>query len=184
MNDVKYISRGGRAGFTFTELVVAVVVLSLFVVMAQLNLFSLLDRGRLQIHAGELASMLEMAARAASEDDKRYEVIVDLAEQSYTLRRITTPDLSQVLEEEVIEHKYLPVSCQIAYVEFDDGDFTNEGRAKFRAGRSGWQYGGKIVFVSSDRTYSVVVNRINRIVSISEGDVEIMPPKMPEQMLF
>jgi Tfp pilus assembly protein FimT len=188
MNDAGDISTGGRGGFgggfTFTELVVVVVILSLFVAMAQLNLFGLLDRNRLKMEAGGLAAAIEMAGRAAAENDKRYEVIIDLAEQAYTLRQITTPDLSQVLEEEIIEHKYLPVSCQVAYVEFDDGDFTNEGRAKFRAGRSGWQYGGKIVLVSSDRTYSVVVNRINRIVELSEGDVQVTPPRLPEQMLF
>ena len=121
---------------------------------------------------------MQMAASTAAESDRRYEVIVDLTEQSYLLRQITTPDLSEVLEEEIIVENDFGDNCQVAYVEFDDGEYTNEGRAKFRAGHSGWQYGGKIVLLDTDeQAYSVVVNRLNRIITLKEGDVGFLVPK-------
>jgi hypothetical protein len=45
---------------------------------------------------------MQMAVSAAAESDRRYEVIIDLTEQSYLLRQITSPDLSEVLDEEII----------------------------------------------------------------------------------
>jgi hypothetical protein len=126
-----------------------------------------------------------MAATAASESDRRYEVIVDLAEQSFLLREITSPDLSEVLEEEIIIENQLSDKCRIVYVQFDDGDYTNDGRAKFRAGHSGWAYGGKIVLIDdSEKLYSIVVNRLNRIIKLEEGDVELLEPKRKEDVLF
>jgi hypothetical protein len=128
---------------------------------------------------------MQMAASAAAESDRRYEVIIDMAEQSYTLRQITSPDISQVLEEEIIVKNDFSDNCRVAYVLFDDGDYTNEGRAKFRAGHSGWQYGGKIVLLDSEeRPYSVVVNRLNRIVTLKKGDVELLMPKFKENVPF
>jgi hypothetical protein len=75
---------------------------------------------------------------------------------------------------------------------FDDVDYspesesyTNEGIAMFRAGHSGWQYGGKIVLLDEDeQPYSVVVNRLNRLVTLEEGDVEILKPKRAYEVPF
>jgi hypothetical protein len=126
-----------------------------------------------------------MATTAAAESDRRYEVIIDMAEQSFLLRQITSPDLSQVLEEEIIIEDSFSDNCRVVFVEFDDGDYTNEGRAKFRAGRSGWQYGGKIVLLDEDeRPYSVVVNRLNRMIVLQEGDVPLLVPKTKDEVPF
>ncbi len=101
------------------------------------------------------------------------------------LRQITTPDLSQVLEEEVIVEDYLSDNCRLAYVLFDDGEFTSEDRAKFRAGHSGWAYGGKIViFDEKELPYSIVINRLNRMVMLVEGDVELLRPKDKDDVPF
>ncbi|MHC4463318.1 MAG: pilus assembly FimT family protein [Planctomycetota bacterium] len=172
-------------GFTLTETIVAVVIISLFVLLAQMSLLGVLRRGTFKAQAQELVSTMQMAASAAAESDRRYEVIIDLTEQSYLLRQITSPDLSEVLEEEIIVNNYFSDNCWVVYVEFDDGDWTNEGQAKFRAGHAGWQYGGKIVlFDREEQPYSVVVNRINRIITLREGDVGLLVPMAKEDVPF
>ncbi|MBA7640738.1 hypothetical protein ES703_48409 [subsurface metagenome] len=180
-------------GFTLTETIVAVVVISLFVLLAQVSLLGLLRRNTFKAQVQEFVSTMQMAASAAAESDRRYEVIIDLTEQSYLLRQITSPELSQVLEEEIIVNNDFSDNCWVAYVLFDDVDYsleedesyTNEGRAKFRAGHAGWQYGGKIVLLDrNEQPYSIVINRLNRIVTLKEGDVEILKPKAKEDVPF
>jgi prepilin-type N-terminal cleavage/methylation domain-containing protein len=172
-------------GFTLTELVVVLLIFSLFVLLAQENLFGLLGKNTFSSQAQELVSTMQMAASAAGQSDRRYEVIIDLTEQNFLLRQITTPDLSEVLEEEIITENTFSDNCRLVYVQFDDGEYTNEGKAKFRVGHSGWQYGGKIVLLDSkERTYSVVVNRLNRIITLREGDVGLLEPKAKDEMPF
>lgn len=171
--------------FTMTELIVVVLVISLFVFLAQVNLFGLLRKNMFRAQVQELVSTMQMAASAAAESDRRYEVIIDLTEQNYLLRQITSPDLSEVLEEEIIVKNNFGDNCRAAYVLFDDGDYTNEGRAKFRAGHSGWQYGGRIVLLDADeQAYSVVVNRLNRIITLKKGEVELLVPKAEDEVPF
>jgi len=70
---------------------------------------------------------------------------------------------------------------------FDDLDETDEDHqiARFRAGRSGWQNGGKIVLFDQDENpYSVVVNRSNRIVTLKKGDVDLLMPKTEAEAAF
>ncbi len=179
-------------GFTLTETIVAVVVISLLVLLSQMRLLGLLRKNTFKAQAQELVSTMQMAASAAAESDRRYEVIIDLTEQSYLLRQSTSPDLSEVLEEEIIVNNNFSDNCWIAYVLFDDVDYsledesyTNEGQAKFRAGHAGWQYGGKIVLFDRDeKPYSIVINRLNRIVMLKKGDVEILKPKAKEDVPF
>ncbi len=174
-----------RSAFTMTELVVVIVIVSLIVLMVQINLLAVFRKSTFKSQAEELVSTMQMAVRAAAQSDKRYEVIIDLTEQNYILREITTPDLSQVLEEEIIVNNNFSDNCRAAYVLFDDGDYTNEGRAKFRAGHSGWQYGGRIVLLdSNEKPYSVVINRLNKMVELKEGETELLEPKNNDEMLF
>jgi hypothetical protein len=162
-----------------------IVIISLFVLLAQVNLFGVLRKSTFREQANELVSTMQMAVTKATQSDRRYEVIVDLTGQGYLLRQITTPDLSEVLDEEIILENSLGDNCWIAYVEFDDGDFTNEGRAKFRAGRAGWQYGGKIVLLDEEQQpYSIVINRLNRIVRLEQGDVKLLLPKAKDEVPF
>jgi hypothetical protein len=157
----------------------------MFVLLAQMHLLGLLRKNTFRAQVQELVSTMRMAAAAAAESDRRYEVIIDLTEQSFLLRQITSPDLSQVLEEEIIVEDDFSNNCRVVYVEFDDGDYTNEGRAKFRAGHSGWQYGGKIVLLDEhEQPYSVVVNRLNGIVRLEEGDAPLLVPKAKYEVPF
>jgi len=172
-------------GFTMAELMVVIVVLSLFALMAQVHLFGLLRKNNFKAQVQELISTMQMAAGAAAESDSRYELIIDITEQGYMLRRITTPDLSQILEEEIILEDYLGDNCRVVYVEFDDGEYANDGRAKFRAGHAGWAYGGKIVLLDeNEQAYSVVVNRLNRIITLQEGNVALVLPRTKDEVPF
>lgn len=174
-----------NCGFTMIELMVVIVVVSMFVLFAQMHLFGLLRKNTFRAQVQELVSTMQMAAGAAAESDRRYEVIIDIPEQSYMLRQITTPDLTQVLEEEIIVEDSFSANCRVVYVQFDDGDFTSEDRAKFRAGHSGWAYGGKIVLLDEkERPYSIVVSRLNRMIALEQGDVELLWPKTKDEVPF
>ncbi len=176
---------GRRSGFTLTELIVVVLVISLFVLLGMVNFSGVLRRYTFKAQVQEFISTLQRAASAAAESDKRYEVIIDIVQQSYMLREITSPDLSEVLEEEIIIQNDFGSGCWVAYVIFDDGDYTNEAAAKFRASRSGWQYGGKIVLLDSDeQPHSVVVERLNRMITLHEGDVEFLAPRSADEVPF
>jgi len=178
-------SRARPTAFTFTELIVVVVILGLLLLLAVPNIFGLLRQGTFKGEVQELVSAFQMAANAAAQSNKRYEVIIDLTEQRYTMRQITSPDLSQVLEEEIIVDRYLSDKCWVSYVMFDDGDYTNDAIAKFRAGHAGWQYGGKVVLLDEqDHPYSIVINRLNRVVELKKGDVPLLWPRAPEDVPF
>lgn len=179
--------QNANSAFTLTELIVVLVIISLFVMLAQMNLFGLLRKSTFKAQAEQLVSTMQMAATAAAESEKRYEVIINLAEQKYTLCEITSAELSEVLEEEIIAETNLSGSCRIAYVLFDDFTQSDRNTVKvfFRTSSSGWQAGGKIVLLDeSDKPYSVVVNRISRIVRLQKTDVEILMPKNEDEMLF
>jgi len=180
--------RNTRYGFTMTELIVVIVMVSLFVFLAQMNLFGLLRKSTFRAQVQEFVSTMQAAVSAAAESDRRYEVIIDLAEQSYTLRQITSTHLpSDVLEEEIIVKNDFSDNCRVVYVLFDDLTETDEDTIKafFRAGHAGWQAGGKIVLLDEEeQPYSVVVNRLNRIVTLKEGDGEFLIPKRPDEVPF
>lgn len=185
VSDAPEVNRLAERGFTLAELLVVLVIMSLFVALGRIHLFGLLGRSTFKAQMQAFVSTMQMAARAAAESDRRYEVIIDLEEQSYLLREITNPDLSVVLEEEIILAADFSDNCRVDYVQFDDAESTNEGRAKFRAGRAGWAYGGKIVFFDrAEQPYSVVVNRLNRLVRLEEGDVRLLEPRTKDDLPF
>jgi Tfp pilus assembly protein FimT len=176
------------AGLVLAELLVLLVIISLFVSLAVANFSGLLRRSTFRTQANELVSAMQMAASAAAESNRRYEVIIDIAEQSYTLRKITSPQLpSDVLEEEIVVKKDFNSNCRVVYVLFDDLVSTDEEHQKafFRAGHAGWQAGGKIVLLDADEhPYSVLVNRLSRIVTLQEGDIELLMPKRQDEVPF
>ena len=172
-------------GFTMTELIIVVLMVSLFVLLAEVNLSGLLRKNTFKAQVQDFVSTMQAAVSASAESGRRYEVIVDLTEQSYLMRQITSSDLSEVLDEEIIVKNDFSNNCRVIYVEFDDGDYTNEGRAKFRAGPSGWQYGGKIVLLDEkEQFYSVVANRLNRIIKLEKGDAKLLEPKIENEVPF
>jgi type II secretory pathway pseudopilin PulG len=172
--------------FTLVELLVVMTFLSLLVVMAQVSLSGALRRQTFQAQVQDFIGAMRMAASHAAESGQRYEIIINFVEQSYLLRKLTGSDLTaEPLAEETITEGSFRGNCRVAYVEFDDSTYTNEYKAKFRAGRAGWQYGGKIVFRDEDdRRYAVVVQRAIPIVQLLEGDPPLMAPRTKEQVPF
>ena len=173
------------SGYTLIELMVVIVVIALMAFMVQIHLFGMLRKATFRAQVQELVSTMQMAASAAGESDRRYEVIIDIPAQGYMLREVTNPDLSQVFEEDIIVENIFSENCRVAYVMFDDGDTTSEDRAKFRVGHSGWEYGGKIVLLDEkEQPYSIVVNRLNRMITLEQGDVGLLTPKTKDEVLF
>lgn len=174
-----------RSGFILVELIVVVSILAVFVVMVQVNLFGVLRQSQFKATVQEFVSAMQMAASAAAESSRRYEVIVDIGEQAFLLREITSSNLADVLDEEIIVQGRFGDNCRVAYVEFDDGTYTNDTSAKFRAGHAGWHYGGKVVFLDeSEQPYAVVVSRLAPIISLVEGDPALMTPKAKDEVPF
>jgi Tfp pilus assembly protein FimT len=173
---------------TLVELLVVLSFISLLVIIAQVNLFDVLRRNTFKAQVQDFVSLMQMAASHAAESGNRYEMIIDLSDQSYLLRELTGSDLTApVQEEQIIAQGALQGNCRIAYVEFDDGTYANTSgeRTKFRAGHAGWQYGGKVVFLDeSEHPYAVVVNRVTPIVQLIEGDPPLMKPKAKEEVPF
>jgi Tfp pilus assembly protein FimT len=180
-----HLARARTRAFVLVEMIVVVSILALFVVMVQVNLFGALRHSRFKSDVQDFVSAMQMAASAAAESSRRYEMIVDLGEQTYLLRQITSSDLSEVLDEEIIVNGQFGQNCRVTYVEFDDGTFTNEGKAKFRVGHKGWHYGGKVVLLDeSEQPHAVLVSRITPVVNLVDGDPALMTPKGKDEVPF
>jgi prepilin-type N-terminal cleavage/methylation domain-containing protein len=177
-----------KFGFTMAELLVVLAIVSLFVLMAQIHLFGLLRKNTFIAQTQELVSTMQMAASAAAETGRRYEIIIDITEQSYVLKEIAGSEIyvdrPDETPGEIIVQNNLTENCRLTYVWFDDGIDTNI-KAWFRVGPSGWQNGGKIVLLDEkDQPYTIVVNRINRIVALEEGNIELLEPKPKNELPF
>jgi prepilin-type N-terminal cleavage/methylation domain-containing protein len=174
--------------FTLAELLVVLTVISLFVMLVQIHLFGLLRKNTFKAQTQELVSTLQMAARAAAETGRRYEIAIDIIQQSYELKHITSSEIYVDRPEEtpgeIIVQNNLTGHCRLVYVWFDDGVDTNT-KAWFRVGPSGWQNGGKIVLHDEqEQPYSIIVNPLNRIVTLEQGDVQLLEPKLKDELLF
>ena len=103
------------------------------------------------------------------------------------LREITTGlvAVEDILDEEIITTGEFSDRFQVSYVLFDDGDWTNSKTAFFRVGKFGWQWGGKISLLDeSGNEYTIVVNRLSRMIELNEGDTEIIKPRTADEMGF
>ena len=90
-----------------------------------------------------------------------------------------------MLDEEIITQGQFGEHCHASYVEFDDGEYTNDSPAKFRVSHAGWHYGGKIVFLDDEeQPHAVVITRLNPIVSLVNGDPVLLKPKAKEELPF
>jgi prepilin-type N-terminal cleavage/methylation domain-containing protein len=171
------------AAFTLIELIVVLSLLGLLIAVVQTSLFGALRRSSFRSQVQQFVSAMQMAASAAAESSRRYEVSIDISEQMYRLREITTSDLDDVRDEEIIMQGHFGRNCRVVSVEFDDHDYTNEGLAHFRVGHAGWHYGGKILLLDEDeQPHAVVVSRVTPIVTLVDGDPALMAPKSKDEV--
>lgn len=177
-----------RAGLVLAELVAVVTIVGLLLLVSIFNISWAKSASRFKSQARELASTLQRAVRAAAKNNNKYSIIINVAEQSYVLRHIKSAELYEIGDEkEIIFEKYLTPDCQIDYVEFDDAEGTDKKNtiAHFIAARSGFQAGGKIVLFDAEGSeYSIIVNRLSRIVELKKGFVELLPVKYRDELPF
>jgi hypothetical protein len=181
------LSFGSRRAAVLAEVVMVLFIIAMFTMMVMTNLSGALTRDTFKERANELLKLFQMAATSASENGKRYEVIIDFVQGTYMLREITTGlvAVEDILDEEIIATGQFSERFQPQYVLFDDGTWTNQDPALFRVGKFGWQYGGKISLLDDNgNEYTIVINRLNRMVELYEGDYEIVPPRTSEEMGF
>ncbi|MBN1796432.1 MAG: prepilin-type N-terminal cleavage/methylation domain-containing protein [Sedimentisphaerales bacterium] len=186
-------SQTKTAAFTLIEAMVAMVIVALLVGLSVMNLAGPIHQSTFNASAQRLTSILQRAANSAYRNGKRYEVIIDLIEQQYVLREISSGNLAEVLEEEIIDITEMPQYCYISYIEFDDpqediaqvDEETETLQAKFRAGPAGWQYGGKIVLLDrNDNPYTIEISTLSRVVKLKRGDIPILTSKRKEKVPF
>ena len=181
-------SSGTCAGLVLAELVAVITIIGLLLLVSVFNISGAKSSGRFKSQANELAFTLQRAIRSASKNNNKYSVIVNIAEQSYILRHIKSTELYEIGDEkEIIFEKYLTPDCQIDYVEFDDAEGTDEKNtiAHFIAARSGFQAGGKIVLFDAEGSeYSIIINRLSRIIELKKGFVELLPVKYRDELPF
>lgn len=178
-----------RRAMVLMEMLVVLVIIGLITALAMINFSSVSRRAKFEREAYAFINVLKMAQNAAAESDKRYAVILDFNEQSYTLRQFDSLSLDVIPDEEaIITTGYFTDECYLDWVMFDDFEYAIEEtayEARFYAGHSGWQYGGKIVLLDADgNPYSVVVNRLSRVITLQPGDVEILEPQYQEDVPF
>jgi prepilin-type N-terminal cleavage/methylation domain-containing protein len=171
--------------FTLAESMVVIVIVSLLITIAATNLRGVITKYSFKAKSQGLVAALEAASTSAGQSDKRYEIIIDIPQQNYIFREITSSDLSEVLEEEIISQEDFGANCTASYILFDDGQFTNADRAKFRASRAGWQFGGVIgLYDSEGQPWSIVIDRLSNIVKLQQGEAQIAWPRSKDEMLF
>ncbi len=174
-----------KHGFTLAESMVVIVMVSLLIIMAAPNFKGVITKNSFKAKSQGLISALETASTSAEQNGKRYEVIIDIPQQSYLLREISSANLADVLDEEIIAAEDFGPNCVISYVLFDDGQFTNQDRAKFRASRSGWQFGGIIVLLDSDgQPWSIIIDRLSNIIRLEQGEAQITWPRSKDDVPF
>jgi prepilin-type N-terminal cleavage/methylation domain-containing protein len=188
IRNTQYAIRNTRSAFTMAELLVVLAVIALFTMLVQLHLFGLLRKNTFRAQTQDLVSTMQMAARSAAETGRRYEVTIDITQQSYELKHITGSEIyidqPEETPGEVIVQDNLTDKCRLVYAWFDDGVNTNT-KAWFRVGPAGWQSGGKIVLQDEkEQPYSIVVNPLNKIVTLEQGDVQLLQPRPKDEMPF
>jgi len=193
----KSISRGGTVArctaLVLFELLVVIAIIALLTAMAGINLSGAVERARLERQAAQFINTLKLARDAAVQTNRRYAIILDIVEQTYTLRQIASLEMNVIPEDKaVLKTGSFNENCRLEYVIFDDltdtrdwGDDMLELKAVLIVGRNGFQYGAKIVLSDSEGNfYSVIVDRLGGDIRIVPGDAELLRPKTKNEIFF
>ena len=174
-----------RHGLTLLEMVITITLISLFIMLANGVVVSRVHKYAFKAGIQDFLSTVQMAAATAAETGRRYEVSIYPMEQAYRLREISSSQLDDVREEDIIDEGSFGEACRVDYIEFDDGEMSRLDPVHFRVGHRGWAYGGKIVFLNQDDLpVTVLINRLNRTVELVDGDVDLLKPKSKEELPF
>ena len=185
--------RRTRTGLVLIELLLVVTILGLLAASATLALSGMFSGNTIKREARDLATTFKMAHSAAVESNARYAVIIDLLEQSYTLRQYSTLQMDVLPEEEaVVKTGLFSENCFVEYVLFDDGTDTRTpgpdqiaDEAIFFAGRTGWMNGAVIGLLDRDgNPYSIVISRMLGTVTFTEGEAGILFPQARQDVAF
>jgi Tfp pilus assembly protein FimT len=173
--------------FVFIELILAITIISMITALSLIAFSAAFGKTKFQKQADSFINTLKMARTAAAESDKRYAVILDFDEGTYTFREYVTLAMDVLpYEQAILKTGLFTEQCQLDYVTFDDLTDTRDWnleeveyfRVVFFAGHSGWQNGGKIVLRDIDgNPYSVIVNRLTPVINLYAGDVEMLLPQ-------
>ncbi|MCI0499193.1 MAG: type II secretion system GspH family protein [Planctomycetales bacterium] len=176
--------------FVLVEMLMVIGLIALMAGAAMISFGAMWGNLRFKRQAEQLVAALQMAQNAAAESDRRYAVVLDFSEQAYVLREFETLDLQMPdPQEAIIQTVHFTGALTLDYVLYDDledtRDAENVTEARFLAGKSGWQYGGKIALLDEDgRPWTIVVHRFAKPVELFEGDVEIFLPQYRENVPF
>ncbi len=173
------------SGFSMAEMIMAMFLMALFSAIALIGFSGFAGGYKFRSATDQIITMFSTSATASSENGRRYGILFDFIDLSYTLYEVNTDnpysqDFANLLEEDVIDRGYFNNDCQLLYIEFDDGekiDGGEQGRTLFLVSRAGWDFGGKIVLANYDGDiYTIVVSRLGKIPVMSEGDIELALP--------
>ncbi|MCE5185474.1 MAG: prepilin-type N-terminal cleavage/methylation domain-containing protein [Planctomycetaceae bacterium] len=181
-------------GFVLVEMLLVVAVVGLMAGAAMLSFGGIWGNLRFKRQAENLVRVFQLAQNASAETDRHYAVVLDFTEQAYILRQFNSLDLSTMPDDEAILDKvYFNDALTIDYVLYDDLEDTREKgdngdsvtEARFLAGKSGWQFGGKVVLLDEKgRPWTILVHRFAKPVELVEGDADMYLPQYPEQVPF
>ena len=169
-------------GFVLIEMLMVVGLIGLMAVVATISFSAMWGNLRFKRQAEELVGIFQMAYNAAAQSDRRYAVILDFTEQAFILREFKSLDLETMdPDEAIIQTTYFSEALTLDYVLYDDlddtRDYENTTQARFLAGHSGWQNGGKVVLLDEDgMPWTIVIHRFARPVELFKGEVDIDPP--------
>lgn len=177
-----------------TEMIIAIIFIALMAGLVTMNFPGIVSRKQFEREARELIRILKMAQDASAESDKKYAVNLNFEEQTYTLKEYTIADWETYLDEDpILFQGFFSDKCYLEYVIFDDYTDTREPAegtiaisVSFYAAKTGFQDGGNIVLLDSDgNPYSIIVNRLSRVITLLPGeDYEIPIPKETYELPF
>ena len=162
------------------------VVVGLITAIAVFNSRTASASSRFKDQAFHIVEVFRNASIAASQSDRHYGILFDFIEFKYVLYEINTDQpysqgFETLLEEDIIESGEFDDYCQLIYVQFDDLEYidaaSEQGKTLFLVGRSGWDYGGKVVLADIEgNMYSIIINRLGNHPTLVEGDMELIVP--------
>ena len=174
-------------GFTFAETMVALIVIAMLTLLSIVGYRNISASTKFRATADTLMKFFDRAGNAASQTDRRYAVMIDFIDNAFILYEVNTDkpyakDYETLKEEDIICTEYFTDDCSLYYVQFDDSDLRIDagegGRALFVVGKSGWDFGGKIVLLDNEgELYSVVISRIAKTSQLIKGDAELAKPE-------